>query len=313
MSGELNTARALLRAENFDGARRIVRKALEESPEDLHAWSLRIDIEMEAGEYKEALVIVRQVLAKHPDYISVRESEFFAVARLRKKGEARRLFEKFREDFPQQTVRLETMGMVLDSLSEKTKQLSNKLAKYSAASTNPRSTRDHGITHHRINDLWTAQRLMLEAHPHFPNDAELNATLATNYFQLVRPAAARRYAGLALAANPADRRMAFLKKVSWLIYFPPFFILSVILMVFFSMDRLFGRIPAYVLSFVPYYFLLDFNRIWYSLLIVIAGAEVKFLSTLFTILWIGLFSLAIHPGLYAKVFRPRKSVSLKKY
>lgn len=313
MSAELNTARALLRAENFEGARRIVRKALDENPGDLRAWDLRIEIEMEAKEYKLALQLTRQVLANHPDNASVREMEFFALARLRKKREAKQTLEQFRKDFPFQTGRIRIMTMVLDSLSERTKYISDALEEYYSDSNDPLTNKLLGIAHHKANDLWTAKRLLLEAHPHFPNDAELNAALATNYFQLVRPGTARKYARMALAANPADRRMTFLSRASWAMYFPPVFLFSVVLMFFFSFDRVFGRIPAYILTFVPYYFLIDLSRVSYSIFNVLSGLEWNRTSLVMTLVWCGIYALAISPDFYAKFLKPRKSVTLKKY
>jgi len=313
VSAELNTARALLRAENFEGARRIVRKALDENPDNLRAWELRIEIEMEAGDFKQALELTRRVLADHPDNVPVRELEFHALARLRKKREAKRVFEQFRADFPFMTNRIEVMTMTLDSLSERVKKVSESLNKYSESSTDPESIRGFGIAHHRVNDLWTARRMMQEAHTHFPDDAELNAARATNYFQLARPALARKYARLALANNPADRRMAFLKKISWVMYFPPFYLLSALLVVFYALDRLVGRIPAYIAIFFCLLLLIDLYRVWYSVIIVVTGFDWNRLGTLLLFTWGILYALAISPAFYAKIFKPRKSVTLKKY
>jgi len=254
---------------------------------------------------------LRQVLADHPDNVSIRESEFYALARLRKKREAKRVFEKFRADFPFARHRVNQMSMTLDSLSERIKKLSDSLSEISELSTDPQSMKDFGITHHRVNDLWTARRMMHEAHSHFPADAELNAAIATNYFQLARPAKARKFARMALATNPADRRMGFLSKLSWAMYFPPFFLVSCLLVVFYAMDRLAGRIPAYIAIFLCLISTTDLYNIWYSFIIIFTGFDWNHFTTLTLIIWGGVYALAISPAFYDKVFKRRKSVTLK--
>jgi len=313
MSAELNTARALLKAGNFDGARRIVRKALEENPENLWAWNLRIDIEMEAGQYKEALVLARQVLANHPDNVYVREIEFYAIGRLRKKREAKRIFERFSEDFPHQTGRIKTMRMALNSLSERLNKVSQTLREYGETATDPQSVKELGLAHHRINDLWTAQRLLLEAHPHFPNDAELNAALATNYFQLARPATARKYARLALATNPAERRMALLMKASWLQYWPPFFFITVLFMIYYAIGSLFGKIASNIAIIVIIFTTGKLFDVWYDILNVMTEINIASYKIIPFLAWIALYTVCMAPDFYSKLFGKKKPVKLKKF
>jgi len=313
MSGDLNTARALLRAENFEGARRIVGKALEDSPNNLRAWNLRIEIEMDAGEFKEALALTRQLLADHPDDVLLREAEFYAVARMRKKREAKRIFEQFRKDFPFQEGKIKPMNMVLDSLSERMKQVSDTLREYAEYATDPQSVKQLGIMHHKVNDLWIAQRMMLEAHPHFANDAELNAALATNYFQLARPGTARKYARLALASDPTNRRMALLIKATWLQYWPPFFLMTGIFLIYFATSTLFGKIMANV-AIVAIIITTGTERIiWYDALNVITGVSVTSVHILIALSWIALYVLCMSSEFYSKFFGKKKSVKLKKF
>ena len=314
MSGaSLNTARALLKAENFDGARRIVRKALDEDPKNINAWQLRVDIEIEAKQPKEALKLVRQILAENPQNAGLRNSEFEALMKAGKKREARKIRDRFKTDFPFLSHRIELMDLQLDAASGKTKSVSKKLQEFSSENDNPIILKDLGIAHHRIDDIFRARRMMDQAHPEFPNDPELNAAMATNYFQLARPGTARKYARLALAADPSNRRMALLIKTSWLMYFPPFFLLSLMLALFYGFDSLVGRIAAWI-ALIPIVLIgLDFYNIAFSVLIVLTGFELNFIRTLIVIGWIALLLFVTVPAIYNKFFKRKKSVTLKKY
>jgi len=311
--GSLNTARALLQAKNFEGARRIVRKALEENSANLNAWELRIEIETEAGNKKEALSLARQILADHPDSASLRIAEFEALVRLRKKREAKKTRDRFKEDFPHLTNRIDTMDLQLDASSGKTKRVSKKLREYAENSYGLDSKKDLAIAHHRIDDIFRARQLMDAVHPEFPNDAELNAAMAANYFQLARPATARKYARLALAADPSDRRMALLIKASWLMYFPPFYFMTVILMIFYGFDSVFGRIPAYILTSLFVFLSIDYLNITVSALIVVFGVDLNGIDTLSWACWIALQLIVTVPSFYNMLFKRNKTVSLKKY
>lgn len=311
--GSFNTAQALLKAGNFESARRIVRKALDENPNNLRAWELRIEIETQAGEHKEALKLVRQVLTDHPDSAPLRKAEFSALMSLGKRREGKKTRDRFKEDFPFLTNYIEMMNLQLDAHSGNTKKVAGKLQEYGEHTYGAESLKNLGIAHHRIDDIFRAKRMMNESHAEFPNDPELNAAIATNYFQLARPGTARKYARLALAADPANRRMSLLIKASWLMYFPPFFCLTFILKLIYGFDSLVGRIGSYLLMIPIILLSIDFFNITFSALIVLTGFDWNGLDTVLWISWLGLQITVTVPGIYKKIFERKKSVTLKKY
>lgn len=311
--GSFNTARALLKAGNYESARRIVRKALDEDPKNLKAWELRIEIEAAAGKKKEALALARQILADHPDSASLRIAEFDALIQLRKKREAKKTRDRFKEDFPYLTNRIETMNLQLDASSGKTRRVSDKLREYAEHSYGLESQKDLAIAHHRIDDIFRARHLMDEIHPEFPDDAELNAAMASNYFQLLRPATARKYARLALAADPTDRRMSFLIKASWLMYFPPFFIVSIFLIIFYGLDALFSRLITYLIL-IPILFLsADLFNACKTVTFILLGFDPPLSAALLWVGWGTVYLCATAPAVYNLIFKRAKAVSLKKY
>lgn len=313
MSAPLDSARALLAAKNYPGARQAVQKVLDTAPGDTRAWHLRAEIEMAAGKPRDALAILRPVLADHPDNALLRSAEFDATLRDGQKREAARLRDRFAADFPYLDHRVEAMTLHLDAARGRTRSASRKLKEYGEAVHDPASLKGLGISHHRIDDIFRADRMMREAHEHFPGDAELNAALASNCFQLARPGDARRFARLALAADPTNRRMALLIKASWAMYFPPFWMLTAMVAVFYGVDVLLGRIAAY-LSLVP--ILLLTKSFWdlpYDILTVATGVDIGALSIPCTFAWIAVYMLTTVPRFYDRFIGRRKSVSLKKY
>ncbi|MEM9633051.1 MAG: tetratricopeptide repeat protein, partial [Pseudomonadota bacterium] len=170
MTQSLNTARALLKAENFDGARRLVNEFLEKEPDDIDCWILRIQIEMKAENYKEGLRVCRNVLQKHPDNASLRAKEFDALAYLGKKKEARRVYEKFKTDFPHYHGQIESMRHALDALGGQTQRINKYLEEFDLYDLGFSDKRTIGLTYHKVGNVFRAQKYMEEAHLHFFDD-----------------------------------------------------------------------------------------------------------------------------------------------
>ena len=154
---------------------------------------------------------------------------------------------------------------------------------------------------------------MDEVHPKFPNDAELNTAMASNYFQLAQPAKARKYARLALAADPTDRRMSFLIKASWVMYFPPFYFISVVLLLFYGLDALIGRIPTFLILLPLFFIFADFFNIFQAATFILIGAKPPLGDTLLWLGWCVVYLAATAPAIYNFISRRSKTVSLKKY
>jgi tetratricopeptide (TPR) repeat protein len=253
------------------------------------------------------------VLVDHPDSAALRIAEFDVLVKLRKKREARKTRDRFKEDFPYLTNRIEMMDLQLDASAGKTKRVSEKLREYAQNSYGLGNKKDIAIAHHRIEDIFRARRLMDEVHPEFANDAELNAAMASNYFQLARPAKARKYARLALAADPTNRRMSFLIKTSWLIYFPLFYFMTVFMLLFYSLDALLGRLAAWLIVLPLAYIFADFFNIFKDALFILLGTEPPLADALLVLGWFTVYLAATAPSVYSFIFRRSKTVSLKKY
>lgn len=313
MASHLNSARAMLSAKNLPAARRMVREALDKNTNDLAAWNLQIEIEMEDKAYKEAIRLSRQVLAHHPSNADLREKEFFAVVRGGKKRDARKLAARFKEDFPHATGAIRGMDLTLDGLSENTNRVRDVLEEFSGYITDAGDKKNIGTGYHNINDPIRAQPMLLEAHEELPNDPELNTVLATNSFQLMKPATTRRHARLALREDPANRRMRYIIPASYLIYFPPFFIMGLVFCCFFSVQALFGKYAAYACIGLYVFFGSVLINLPMRVFQTLTQIPVVSWSKILMILWIVTYVLMSFPQYFDMLFGRKKTVKLKRF
>lgn len=318
MLNSFNTARALLEADNFEGARKEINKFLDNNPDDFSAWFFRIEIEKKSKNFKDGLELCRTLLAKYPDNFRLRETEFHLLINLGKKRDAKKVLANIKADFPSHGHDLETLGVILDNAHGRFDKVRGLMETFTDEGMSDYQKRSVGIAHHKLHDLYRAQRLMKEAHSSFPNDFELNATLATNSFQILRPATARKYARLALLDKPIDRRMRFLITASYLLYFPPFFMLGIFCLFFLHITSVIGASLWGQLLSLPFCLLLLFtfsnlNSLWYEIITVLLHYDVDTYRSIFTIGFIVIYFLLTMPGLFDKFFKSSKNLKLKKY
>ncbi|WP_299477380.1 hypothetical protein [uncultured Roseibium sp.] len=312
MAYSLNTARALLEAKNFDGARRLVNEILEKKPDDISCWNLRIKIESEAENYKEALRICRDVLRQHPENVILREWEFDALAHLRRKREAKKVLEKFKADFPDHYGRIENMQFCLDALRGKTQKLSKYLENLGDNDLDPEEKLNLGLFYHKTCNVFRAQQYMVDAHPFYPDNFELNKTLAQNSLQLGKLATARKFAHLALRLSPGDRHMRALIAVSYIYYMPQFYLLNAVVMLVNLANSYFGLLLAVpfmlfvgIVGFEAHIFIIKIINIFLNFELL--NGRYLFYGFLFSYFFIQ------YPDYFKFVYERKKEVKLKRY
>ena len=313
MTASINTARSLLSAKNYNGARRMVQEMLENEPENMMAWILRIEIEMEAGEFKQALEYSRQVLSSHPDKVAIREQELLALMRLRKKKEAKQVFEKFKTDFPHNRHEIQTLQMGITALEGNSRKLRSTLEAFDDNNSNPYLKRSLGISYHNINDMFRAQKLMEEAYPHFPDDEELGVALAANSFQINRPATARKFARATLAHSPANKQMRNIIPFSYTLYFPYFYILNAIISTIVISQIFISKILSYILFAIILYLFINFMNIFPDIIALLSGVSFLGKGYLYQIPFIFIYLFVVDRFISNNFLRNKKSVKLKKY
>jgi tetratricopeptide (TPR) repeat protein len=314
MTHSLASARALLEAKSYPAARRSIQDMLKERPNDTSLLTLAVEIEVQAGDHKKALELVRQALQTSPDNAELREQELMALGALRRKGEARDALKRFAQDFPHQRWRIDRMTIMVDSLYGRGAKLKLFLDEFGETTgDHPSTQRDLGIAYHKINDLYQAQRLMLAAHPHFADDIEINEALAANSFQLVRPAAARKFANLALSASPHQGRMRLLRVASYFLYLPPFFVLGHCLKLAFTTTTFLGRYGPLAVGILIAMAAHSLNSIWLDLISVAARWPVYKYDIVILPIFLCVYLLATNEDIYRKIIPKHRSIKVRNY
>lgn len=312
MTRSLNTARALLKAENFEGARKLVNKALETEPYDLESWCLRVEIECEAEEYEAALRICRNALPEFPESIELRFLEIDALFHLRWKKAVRRAVEKFKIDFPDCHDYIDSMEGGLDALAGRTDKLNKYLDGFDADALDMNDKREHGMLYHKTGSMYRAQPLMEAAHPYFPEDLELNKSLAMNSMLLGKLATARKYARIALRLKPGDRHMRVLIVASYLYYYPVFYIFNA-LMSFFCLVNSYlgvlGGVAALIFATIYARYATDFLE---GAIAILIGNDVILRFDMYYV-FVFIFILVQIPGYLGFLYKTKQNVKLERY
>ncbi len=243
MANSYNTAGALLRAGNYDGARRIANDLLADNPDDPNAWVLIIEIEEKKKNFKQSLELIKQVLEIHPDNIALRQKELFIYIEIGKKRRARLGIERFKADFSLS----KNIHEILDLLYE-SKFGSNKLASENIKGTACANDKFAlGALETNSGALFSGQRHLQEALKDDPHNYEINAHLAFNQLALSKLWSARKAAHRALASQPTDSDMRLLISLTWWACYPPIYFYHLIITVFWLAHR---WVPSWILVIV---------------------------------------------------------------
>jgi predicted Zn-dependent protease len=315
MTHSLASARALLAAKSFPAARRALAELLKERPDEPALLSFAVEIEEQAGDHKKALELARAALKTAPDNAVLRNQEIDALCRLGRKAEAGAAVERFKTDFPFEFRRIAEMKVMLDAIHGRSKKLKSLLDGWSEEDDlSPEELVTLGIGYSKIGDLYRAQRLLLEAHRDLPDDFALNEALATNSYLLVRPATARKYATLALAARPDHGRLRFLKAATYLLYWPPFFVLAHLMSLALLSQPIAGRIGVLFVMIPLMYLCGDLLDVWWhALSVVLKIPSFLPLSLVGTLVFILIWWAAMDDRYYNRFFGQTKELKVRRY
>jgi len=313
MAASLNTAKALLDAGNFDSARQIAEELLEELPSFSPFWSFRIQIEMQAENYKAALKITHEALAILPDDYDIRECEFWALLRLKKKKEAAKVYQDYKRDFPHLEKHHKAMSFALNAIKGKASEARKSLNKLIGEPKTPLLKRNFGIALYKVDDAFRAQSLMEQAQPDLPDDVELNTALAINSFLLVRPSKCRKYASQAFALSFNKAHLRFVYWASFLLYLPPVFFMVGVFLVF-SVIRAYSAASfAMLFLIVTMFYAADIIQIWSQLISRATGLQFLDNTTAWYVLASAITIVAASPKILTSLFPSQKAIRLKNY
>lgn len=311
MAASINTARALLKAGNTQGARRIAHEALNANPDDARAWDLLIDLERDAGNFRKSLELAEQYLEKNPDHIGARQSELLALILLGKKTRARKAIARLEEDFPYARTAIAQAKLLMESRFGSDRRAA---AKYKQMRENGDIDDPMAEARLRSNafDFFGARKVLLGILKDDPGGREVNREMAFNEFILARPFAARRHADIALRERPTDVSLRWLRKLTWFSLFPPiyFYHLFILAMALLLMRLHFLIVVVIFLIFSSWIFIP--LRAMDDIAVALLG---PYGDTALTVIVYGYFitMLLAVTGIADKIARRTRSVTLKKY
>ena len=225
MIGSFNTARAYLKAGNVAAARKIADEAMDENPDRVAVWDLLVDIEFAEKRYDKALDLTKRGLEQWPDHAGLRFHNALAFLNLKRPKDAAKAIEGFEADFPYRKVETHLLHTVwqIHFGSLKRARFHRKQFEESAPDSPHIAMLDSMIAA-KADDMLGKERASKQMAENAPMDADAYARLAYAQFDLFKLGAARRSARAALAAEPTRRRVEAILWLSWLVYFPPFFV-----------------------------------------------------------------------------------------
>ena len=312
MAASLNTARALFDAQNHEGARREIRKVLKDDPENVSARVLASDIEMDAGNYNAVLDLCKHVLAQHPGEVTARSNEILALLRMNNIRAARKKIKSFETDLPFYQGQIQQLKFALDAKRGRRRRAHSALKKISFNDLAD-GKRSAAIVYHKLGDLYRADALMRECAEEHCDDYEFLAAAAINCLMLCKLSLARRFARRALAVEPRHLNMRLLIIASYLFYFPPFCLLTLMLAVFEICRVKTHRFVAAIVCVVLFFLFFEIGGLFYQIIGVLAGVQSSQISGFGFVIWFATyFSITCWDG--KSVFRRKiKPVKLKKF
>tara|TARA_B100001989_G_C24539123_1_gene466463 strand:- start:887 stop:1834 length:948 start_codon:yes stop_codon:yes gene_type:complete len=246
----------LLQAGNIKSAEEIAQKALAKNPLDNEAWELSFDCMMARQEYKAARDKVEQWLALDPGVIAAHECFIQACLYLKDKQACAKAIDTMKSSFPTAIFRIKIYEALYDvhfSNGKKARGIFEELSK-----EHPdihAFVKLQADTAYKRDQLFKAFRLYREAIKMDPMHASTWRMYSFDAFHIMRYGEARKAARKALELDPKMTELKLLIRISWLVYFPLFYVSSFLCSTYFYLSEFFGKGVGMVLSFFGGYFL----------------------------------------------------------
>lgn len=309
----LGTARALLDAGNIDGAKRILGQLLEKRPDDTLAAKLMIQAHMKQGNAKEALTLCDNWIAQHPNAVGIHVDRFEALAKLGKKKEMASTLKQFEQTFPHHKDAISTMKLYLDAKKGKTNSVRKQIEQELGDVKSPALIRAKALALHQLNDLFEADHYLALAIEHYPTDSKLLAAMAVNRFQLGRLASSRNFAARALALDPTKRPMLLLSRLTWMFYYPGFYLMLIAISAGLFFFARMNKIVGFIAFIVLFFLVKGVVNLSFMPIIILLGIVFSRATSILTLLAIIGYLVAVAQKDLQSFSGRKKTVKLKKY
>ena len=252
MSGLAASASALLKAGNVDAAEREALALLDRNPHDRNGLDILISVTVERLDFIRALALAEDWIAREPDCATAHRHRIVALARSKKKRQARAALEAYRTAFPRDVSGYENLrtGMEL-AIGDPEKAIQQVNALREKHGEQPEFNKADAIARTRAGHLVSASRAASEVLKADPHDAQALHLKAVTAFRLCRFIKARAYARRLRAADPTlSARANETIYASYAVYFPPFLLAQVALLLLRVVNARIPLIVAFILAFI---------------------------------------------------------------
>lgn len=252
MNGCLETARALLKAGNFDAAEREAQRELERDPQNNAAFGLIVEITLARGDKAQALRLAEEWVAMQPDNANAREQYIQCLLRLKRKRDAKKQIAAFERDFPREHETAEIMRLGLQAARGKSAAVVRGVAELRQR-YGDHADFDEVEARMRSRDgqLFGAQKAADKVLKSNPLNLPAMMIGAVNAFRTCRFSKARGFARQIRNLEP--RQAAAANEIiwaSWIVLFPPFLAAHFGLML---MTLVIARLPAFFAMATSYF------------------------------------------------------------
>ncbi len=225
MSTRFNAARAYIAAGNLDAARRIAREAMERAPDDVAVWHLMVDIELAAKRWEAAYDLSLRALAQWPNHAELRLGHAITLVYTKRKVEVVQAIRDWERDFPLARAEAHFLHTFREAFYGSTKKARAHFGEFREyCPDSPYVPILDELIAHKANDPLAIERTLKRMAPTVTTNGKVHTRLATVQLDLFKLAAARRSARTALAIEPTRRDAEAILWLSWLVFFPPFFV-----------------------------------------------------------------------------------------
>lgn len=246
----------LLSAGNVSGARKVAEKVLAGSPQHDGALGLLHDCLRETHDYEAARKLAEQWLGHSPACLPAHKALIMSCLDSEDQKAARRALAVCQQAFPNETFYYRLIEGLLDLRFGNGKAASRIFAELG---------REHpgladmlfiqGVTAYKRDRLFAARRVLQEAVALNPQMAAAWRILAFTAFHVMRFGQCRKAARIALSLDPTLKELRILIWLAWIVYFPPFFLTSIISFAYFCMSEHLGKLIAQIGAALAGYFI----------------------------------------------------------
>ncbi len=244
-----------LRAGNVRSAENIAARALAVDPLDAEALELRFDCLMFRNDYKVAKKHAEDWLLLDAGVMRAHECFMQAGLHLKDKAGCLKALQTMKDAFPRHVLQIKLYEALCDahfSNGKKARILFKELAEeYPDMHALVKLQADNAF---QQDQMFKAYRLYREAIQMDPTHAWTWRMYAVNAFHTMRYGEARKAARKALEFDPTMVEMKAIINLSWIVYFPIFYLASLFGSTYFFVSEFFGKFAGYVLGALLGYF-----------------------------------------------------------